>query len=385
MVRAAANRLATAGDEATDRFRLPLRVQGTLWLRDSGPHREEVRAAIDRLRDEAALGSLPYLLFHVARDAATTDRWDDAEASYLEAVRLARETGQSTDLAVSLAGLSCVYARRGRVDSCRETTALASELSDRNHIRLATFWVLFARGDMASGLGDPGSAVVHYEALEELLASTGFADPDQSCGAELVETYLQLGRRQDAERVCGRLSDQARAKGQPWSLARAHRAAGLCGADEAGEQHFRTALRLHAATPDRYETARTELAFGARLRRERRRVAARPVLRSALDTFERLGAAPWADRAARELEATGESAHRREASAVDGLTPQERQIAQLLVSGRTTRETAAALFLSPKTVEYHLRHIYLKLEVRSRSALAAAMESPGQDSGGGGG
>ena len=76
---------------------------------------------------------------------------------------------------MSLAGLSCVYARRGRVDSCRETTALASELSDRNHIRLGTFWVLFARGDVAAGLGDPGSAVVQYEALEELLASTGFA------------------------------------------------------------------------------------------------------------------------------------------------------------------------------------------------------------------
>ncbi len=370
MVRSAADLLATAGDEATDRFRLPMRVQGTLWLRDAGPDREEKRRAVDRLRDEAALGSLPYLLFHVARDAATTDRWEDAVASYLEAVRLAGETGQSTDLAVSLAGLACVYARQGRVEECRESAATAAEVCDRNHIRLGTFWVLFARGDLASGSRDPGGAVLHYEALESLLASTGFADPDQSCGAELVETYLQLGRRTDAERVCGELSDRARAKGQPWSLARAHRSAGLCALDGAGEEHFGTALDLHAATGDGYEGARTELAFGARLRRQRRRVEARPVLRSALDTFERLGAAPWADQAVRELEATGERARRREASAADGLTPQERQIAQLLVSGRTTRETAAALFISPKTVEYHLRHIYLKLEVRSRSALA---------------
>jgi DNA-binding CsgD family transcriptional regulator len=373
MVRAAAHRLVTAGDEATDRFRLPLRLQGTLWLRDEGPDRPLVRQAIDRLRDEAALGSLPYLLFHLARDAATTDRWDDAEASYLEAVRLARETGQSTDLTVSLAGLACVYARQGRVEECRENVAAGTELSERNHVRLATIWLLFARGDAASGLGDPGEAVGHYEALEALLASTGLADPDQSCGAELVETYLQLGRRDDAEQVCGRLSAKAHAKGQPWSLARAHRAAGLCGDDTTGEEHFTTALHLHAATPDRYETARTELAFGARLRRQRRRVEARPLLRSALGAFERLGAVPWADQAARELEATGESAHRREASPTDGLTPQERQIAQLLVAGRTTRETAAALFLSPKTVEYHLRHIYLKLEVRSRSALAEAI------------
>jgi DNA-binding CsgD family transcriptional regulator len=102
-------------------------------------------------------------------------------------------------------------------------------------------------------------------------------------------------------------------------------------------------------------------------------VEARPLLRSALDTFERLGARPWADNAARELEATGERAHRREAAAADDLTPQERQIAQLLSQGRTTRETAAALFVSPKTVEYHLRHIYLKLGIRSRTALAESI------------
>ena len=133
--------------------------------------------------------------------------------------------------------------------------------------------------------------------------------------------------------------------------------------------HFRNALELHAATPDRYETARTELAFGARLRRGRGRAEARPLLLSALTIFERLGAAPWADTAARELAATGQTVHRRKGRAVD-LTLQERQIAQLLAHGRTTREAAAALFISPKTVEYHLRHIYLKLGVRSRAALA---------------
>lgn len=84
---------------------------------------------------------------------------------------------------------------------------------------------------------------------------------------------------------------------------------------------------------------------------------ARPVLRSALTTFEELGAMPWADNTARELAATGETVRRRETSAVDELTPQERQIAQLLSQGRTTRQPAAALFISPKTVEYHLFHV----------------------------
>jgi DNA end-binding protein Ku len=122
--------------------------------------------------------------------------------------------------------------------------------------------------------------------------------------------------------------------------------------------------------PDRYQTARTELASGANLRRGRRRVAARPFLKSALGTFEELVARPWADRAAQELEATGETVRRRGVDVRDQLTPQERQIAQLLAAGRTTREAAAALFVSPKTVEYHLRHVYLKVDIRSRSALA---------------
>jgi DNA-binding CsgD family transcriptional regulator len=130
---------------------------------------------------------------------------------------------------------------------------------------------------------------------------------------------------------------------------------------------------LHEQTPDAFETARTRLAYGERLRRARNRVRAREQLRGALACFERLGAAPWAERARTELAATGETVRRRDPSTVDALTPQELQIALLLASGRTTREAAAALFLSPKTIEYHLRHVYLKLEIHSRDALAEAL------------
>jgi DNA-binding CsgD family transcriptional regulator len=322
------------------------------------------------MREQAALGSLPYLLMHIARDAATTDRWDEAEAAFLEGIQLARETGQSTDLAVSLAGLACLNARQGRVDQCRDNVAGAEELCRRNHIRLGSFWLEFAQGDLAAGLGDSAGAVSHYEALLAALTATGLADPDQSCAPELVETYVHLGQFQDAARVAKEFGAKARAKGQPWSLARAERAFGLCETGATAQAHFRAALRHHAQTPDQYEEARTQLAFGSRLRRDRRRMDSRPLLRSALRTFEQLGAAPWADTAARELHATGETAHRREARAIDELTPQELQIAQLLAHGLTTREAAAALFLSPKTVEYHLRHVYLKLGIRSRAALA---------------
>jgi DNA-binding CsgD family transcriptional regulator len=100
-------------------------------------------------------------------------------------------------------------------------------------------------------------------------------------------------------------------------------------------------------------------------------VRAREELRAAFEAFERLGARGWADQADAELAATGETARRRDASTLDQLTPQELQIAQLLAEGRTTREAAAAIFLSPKTVEYHLRHVYQKLGINSREELAS--------------
>jgi DNA-binding NarL/FixJ family response regulator len=102
-------------------------------------------------------------------------------------------------------------------------------------------------------------------------------------------------------------------------------------------------------------------------------VLAREQLRSALTTFETLGARSWAASARSELEASGETLRRGDVTARDELTPQELQIALLLAAGRTTREAAAAVFLSPKTIEYHLRHVYQKLDVHSREELARAL------------
>ena len=102
--------------------------------------------------------------------------------------------------------------------------------------------------------------------------------------------------------------------------------------------------------------------------------ARRVELRSALETFDALGAEPWAAAAAVELAATGETARRRSPHTLGDLTPQELQVALVLAAGKTTREAAAALFLSPKTIEYHLRHVYRKLGIASREELARAME-----------
>ena len=123
-----------------------------------------------------------------------------------------------------------------------------------------------------------------------------------------------------------------------------------------------------------FERARTQLAFGERLRRSKQRAEAREPLTAALDEFERLGARPWAERARTELRATGgPTGPRREQAAADQLTPHELQIAVLVAQGMTNREAAAALFLSPKTIEYHLGQIYRKLDVRGRAQLARYM------------
>ena len=135
---------------------------------------------------------------------------------------------------------------------------------------------------------------------------------------------------------------------------------------------FERALELHSGSPDLFEEARTRLAYGAALRRDRSRVAARPQLRLALDAFERLGAVPgptW-PQASSTQQARGSPRKRTELGV---LTSQEIRIARMLSEGRTTKETAAALFLSPKTVEYHLRHVYQKLHISSRDELRAAM------------
>jgi DNA-binding CsgD family transcriptional regulator len=347
---------------------------GPLWLRETTAGRGLIERASERVRARAALGALPYLLQILARDQATTDQWATAESGYDEAIRLARETGQRVELAASLAGLAWLQARQGRERACREHAAQASEMCEELGVNLYGVWSIQALGDLELGLGRPASAIVHYEAQAESLRSRGVADVDLSPAPELVEALIRLGRDEQAGPLAWEFAARARAKGQPWALARASRCRGLlAGADEL-DSCFEDALRLHAQTPDVFETARTQLAYGARLRRARRRVAAREQLRAAVESFERLGAESWAEQAHGELAASGETARRRDASTLDELTPQELRIAQLLADGMTTREAAAAIFVSPKTVEYHLGHVYRKLGINSRKELATAFE-----------
>jgi DNA-binding CsgD family transcriptional regulator len=147
-------------------------------------------------------------------------------------------------------------------------------------------------------------------------------------------------------------------------------------ADEASyEQLLERALALHALDQNVFAAARTRLVYGERLRRSRRRIDAREQLHAALTVFERLEARPWAERARAELRASGERLRRNDQMTDDDLTPQELQIALLVAAGKTNREVGAHLFLSPKTIEWHLGHVYGKLGIRSRMELGRALET----------
>jgi DNA-binding CsgD family transcriptional regulator len=141
------------------------------------------------------------------------------------------------------------------------------------------------------------------------------------------------------------------------------------------EEAFGEAIEHAPAVPP-FQRARTELLYGEWLRRERRRTDARTHLRAAAEAFRGLGAVPWAERAEAELRATGETVRKRDVSAVGQLTPQELQIAGLVTEGLTNKEIAAQLFLSPRTVDYHLRKVFTKLGIASRTELARRVLPP---------
>jgi DNA-binding CsgD family transcriptional regulator len=141
----------------------------------------------------------------------------------------------------------------------------------------------------------------------------------------------------------------------------------LAGAGEADDA-YAEALRLHAELPDPFARARAHLAYGSHLRRTRRRAAAREQLTAAMDLLVGLHAVPWQQRVRRELRAAGVGT-RRQAPPTTELTAQETQIALSVAEGRTNREVAALMYLSAKTVEYHLGHVYTKLGIRSRLEL----------------
>src|SRR6185437_8609844 len=155
--------------------------------------------------------------------------------------------------------------------------------------------------------------------------------------------------------------DMARACGTDWALGLAARSAALLAEGPGAEELYVEAIERLGRSSMRVDLARGRLLYGEWLRRERRRVDARKELRAAYDLFCDFGMQAFADRARVELEATGERARKRSIDTLDQLTPQESQVARLAAEGNTNREIAAQLFISPSTVEYHLRKAFRKL------------------------
>jgi len=317
--------------------------------------------------DESAA---PVLLAYIALAHYLRGRWSDAARIAGEAYELALQTGQRPHQALGLSERALVRASRGQDAEARTDVAQALSLAGERGMAVATIHSVWALGLLELSLDRPAQAAQALAPLRERLLTAGVGEP----GAirfvpDEIEALLALGRADLASPLLAWLEDRGRALGRASALAAAWRCRGLLaaaqGQHEAALAGFERALSTHDRLPVPFERARTLLAFGATLRRAKQRSASRDVLAQALTGFEQLGAAHWANRARAEMSRIG---GRRPAGAA--LTPTERRVAELASQGRSNKEIAAALFVTPKTVDTQLSRIYGKLGVHSRTALA---------------
>ncbi|AGL18407.1 LuxR family transcriptional regulator [Actinoplanes sp. N902-109] len=332
------------------------------WLEDYERAGQLVHRVVAAARSTGALGLLPQALGIESELYFRTGRWHDARADAADSLRLAGETRAATLYGRFFAGR--LDAVQGRPRDCREHAARTDEVSQRLGIHLMFAYTGHQLGLLALSEGDPAEAITRLEAVRKLPVVALIREPAVLPWVfDLVEAYTRAGRTEDA----GALLQSPAATGTgPWTLGAAARCRALLAGPEEFRPRFEEAL---AAELMPFERARTQLAYGERLRRQRQRAEARQHLQAALETFDRLGAEPWAGRARTELRATG-TVVTGPATALPGLTPQELQVALVVGRGATNHEAAASLFLSQKTIEYHLSNIYRKTNIKSRAELA---------------
>ncbi|MDO8209315.1 AAA family ATPase [Conexibacter sp. CPCC 206217] len=350
---------------------LGLYAQASMWVEEERAERV-VERLIAHYREASAFGVLPFPLTVRAMLHERRGRWDAAHADAEEAVRLAREIDQATIFAFCLSTLAHVEAGVGQIEQARAHALDGLALTDAAHATNLGIYLLAALGRTELVADRPEAAAEALDAAAGRAHDLHWHEPNvvQFAG-DHVEALVRVGRVADAERVLERLAADAELTGGAWAHAVLERGRMLLAAPEQLDVHAQAALAWHARDHGPFERARTQLAWGERLRRRRRRMDAREPLEAALRTFRALGAEPWARRAADELGAAGgtrpaDSSPRTR----DELSPHELKVALMVAHGMTNREVAAALFLSPKTIERHLSRIYRKLDVRSRTELA---------------
>jgi DNA-binding CsgD family transcriptional regulator len=314
-------------------------------------------------REAGALARVPMGLI----TGAVIDAWSGEFAKAAEATAEADAIVEATGTRLAPYAAMLLAALEGR--EAEGFTLLESAITEAAAVGqgCAVQWGEFVKAILFNGLGHYGEALVAAQRASddtpELFISSWAL-------AELIEAASRGGAPEHAASALERLTEDTAVAGTDWGLGIAARSRALLADGDAAESLYREAIERLGRTRLRPELARAHLLYGEWLRRQRRRLDARNELRIAHEMFTGFGMGAFAERARVELEAAGERARKRTVRTIDQLTAQEAQVARLAVKGNTNREIAAQLFVSPSTVEYHLRKAFRKLGVRSRTQLA---------------
>ena len=336
-----------------------------LW--DDTTWHELATRAVRLARDAGALAVLPNALTYRASLHVLAGEFAAASALIDEAYAIAEATGNAPLRYPSL----LLAAWRGQEAAALEKIEAGIQDATARGLDRPIGFAQWVTAVLYNGLGryQDALAAAQRACAHEDLGFFGFAL------SELVEAAARTDSREVASDALRRLEERTRASGTDWALGVEARSRALLSEGEAAERLFRESIERLARTRVRVELARAHLHYGEWLRRERRRLDAREHLRAAHEMFARMGAEGFAERAHRELLATGERARKREDETRDELTPQEEQIARLACEGLSNPEIGAQLFISPRTVEYHLHKVFSKLGISSRNQLDLVLEA----------
>ncbi|MBV9447372.1 MAG: AAA family ATPase [Streptosporangiaceae bacterium] len=326
------------------------------------------QALVDEARARGSIGLLPLGLSQQSWPDTMLGNYRDARIGAAEGRQLALDLGQPFWADWMCGTLAYLAAIEGDEHACRDYAGQVHAATEQS--AAAAPWAEAALIVLDLGYGRVAESLARMQA-----AATGPAwhHPNITRMApDLVEAAVRLGQLSQAAEAADRFSRWAPLVGQPWAAALHARCQALIASDADTERHYERALNLHDQDTRPFDQARTQLLYGEWLRRERRKRDARVQLLASLQTFDTLGARPWANRARTELTATGTAApHPVAPDLLTALTPQELQITRLAARGLANRDIAAQLFLSPRTVAYHLYKAYPKLGISSRAQLPA--------------